>query len=180
MPAVKIEDRFLAKEFDGTRIGNVSTRRHGIPRWADLEVYKMDDGSGWLIHRTGMSTVYHTAGTSCRTASGEQRGQPATTADLPDNPVSCGQCEPPWPEDLEADEVLRFEFPRHSFDTFTSPGDVVTFLTTIYNRRTRHTATVMSEPVTELLRQCRLNDPDFASAPRPVERITPARRTATG
>jgi hypothetical protein len=176
MPLVKIEDRHMVKEIHGEQIGHESTRKPRIPRWVEITVYRLDDGSGWTIHRVGQSLVYHVSDTACHTARGDQSGEPALLADLPSDAHSCNECMPPYPTELYDDERIRFEFPRHSFDTFRTPAEATEFLMTVRDRETGRPSTVLTEPVAALLRQCRENDPDWASAPKPVESIGGGRR----
>lgn len=170
---VRIEDRHSVTEFEGTLTAEVSTRvRDGksSSRWVEIRLYRMDDG--WLLHRIGKSLVYHSEDSECKTATRRPSGDVATRADLPRNAVSCDRCRPPWPEDLEDGEKIRYEFARHTIDRCDDPAQVVRRLTSMRQRRSGMRSTMVSEPVAELLAQAAGNDPDFAHAPKPVERIT--------
>lgn len=174
MATVLIEDRFFSTQFEGTRIAGESARsadpERPSVRWAELEVYKLDSGD-YLIHRIGMSRVYHQPDTECSTASGQPSGDPATRADIPDDAVSCDRCLPPWPEDLKPGEKIRFEFPRHTIDRCEDPAGVIERLTNMRNRKSGTRTSVISVPVQALLVQCMANDPEFAAAPKPVQKI---------
>lgn len=168
MPAIRIEDRHRVTEFDGTLIAE--TVNSGRPRWLEIRLYRLDSGSGYVLHRLGQSKLYHRMGnTSCTTAGGNPSGEPVPASGLPDDPVSCDVCQPPWPEELSPDETVRWEVPRHTIDRCQTPVQVVDKLTS-FTRRSRVRSSAMSEPVTDLLAQASRNDPGFADA-RPVERI---------
>jgi hypothetical protein len=170
MTVTKIYDRGMRSpvEITGTLIGHGSSRRDGSPAWADVEVYRLD-GGGFLVHRIGMSLVFHRADTTCATRDGRQRGDPAGVSDLPDDAEPCRVCAPPWPEDLpDGEAVIRFEFPRHAFDGCDSPEQVAEKLTVIRHRdKTR--SVQFSQPVNDCLEECAANDPAFAKfLPGPV------------
>ncbi len=155
-------------EITGTLIGHGSSRREGSPAWAEVEIWRLD-GGGYLVHRTGWSLVYHTRDTSCETRDRRQRGDPAGVADLPDDAEPCPKCRPEYPEDLpDGDGVIRFEFPRHSFDGCDTPEQVAEKLTVIRHRdKTR--SVQFSQPVNDCLEECARNDAGFAKfLPGPV------------
>jgi hypothetical protein len=137
-------------------------------RWVTFELYHLDTG-GWLAHRTGYSSVYHRLDTRCTTRIGRQSGDPATISQLPDDAVPCLVCKPPYPDRLpETDEpVVRFEFPRHTWDECPTPALVKEKLTTIRSRDGT-TSTVTSDPVGELLRGAARSYPEF------IPLVTPA------
>lgn len=142
----------------------VSTERdeHGDKRdrWVEFELYQLASGS-WLVHRAGMSDVYHTAGTRCVTRTGRKSGSPALVAQLPDDAVPCVRCKPPWPESLRDDEPIRYEFPRHTWDECPTAEIVQAKLTTIHSRDGT-ISVVTSDPVDELLRGAAASHAEFA------------------
>lgn len=137
-------------------------------RWFTLELYALDTGE-WLIHRTGMSNVYHTADTKCRTRGGWQSGDPAGVDNLPDDAVPCQVCRPPYPQDLpEGKETVRFEFPRHTWDKCQTPEQVREKLTTARSASGSE-AVFLSAPVNELLRGAARSYPeDFGPLANPA------------
>jgi hypothetical protein len=174
VPEIRIVDRHHRETvFSGTRVaGPVTTinRDNPMPRWLSLVLYRLDSGS-WLLHRIGMSLVYHCADTSCHTAAGQPSGSPATVDDLPDGAQECPKCRPPSPFDLGDDEQVRFEFPRHTIDRCDTPARVIEKLTTM-NPRGGDRSVMISDPVRELLAQAEEHDGAFADLPRIVEHIT--------
>ena len=138
----------------------VSTpRRYG--KWFTVELYAMDDGT-WLAHRTGWSVIYHTRNTRCTTRGSRQRGEPASVDDLPDDADPCPECNPPYPEDLpDGKGVIRFEFPRHSWDQCPTPHAVKLKLTTARSKD-GSVSEFMSDPVDRLLRSAARVYPEFA------------------
>lgn len=168
MPLIRIEDRHQDTEFDGTRIAGPVTSGNQ-PRWLSMTIYKAASG-GYILHRVGMSVVYHEAETSCQTILGQKSGSPATIVDLPDEALPCERCSPPYPADLGDTEQVRFEFPRHTIDKCADARGVVEKLTTINPRGGQKTIRI-SEPVGSLLAEAAAADPEFAAAPKLVERL---------
>jgi hypothetical protein len=154
------------------------------PQWMDTRVIRLREptprGTLYVLLREAFSLVYHTAGTACRTTSGDRRGvlMPASRmrAELDgigfslDDAVGCPECEPDWPEDLEDGDKIRYEVTRRSVDQCSSPAQVTRALVT---RRgaTRVTRTSMPQWIRELLEQCAANDPDWFAGERAVTRI---------
>jgi hypothetical protein len=158
---VRIEDKGMLRPVDihGTRIGFGTSRRPDSMAWAEIEIYKLHDG-GYMTHRAGYSLTYHTADTRCLTRDGDQRGDEATVDDLPDDAEPCQRCRPESPEYLPDKAVVRFEFPRHTFDNCEDPGQVVERLTVIHHRD--HGRSVRySKPVRDALREAARADPAF-------------------
>ena len=139
----------------------VSTQSDSKDRWFDLELYALADGT-WLIHRVGMSNIYHRADTRCTTRIGRKSGDPAGVEDLPDEAVPCLICRPEDPDYLpEGPGVVRFEFPRHTLDRCPTPMLVMEKLTTVRGRD-GVISSFTSDPVDELLRGAARLYPEFA------------------
>jgi hypothetical protein len=162
--SVLIPGRHRNTEIDGELLcPGVSTWNRRSRHWVEIEIYRLASG-GYLIHRAGMSVVYHTADTRCVIKDGTQRGDAATVDDLPDEARPCPACLPPWPQDLGDKEPIRFEFPRHTFDKCWTAAQVIAKLTTIYKSdgsiEVREPA-----PVMELLDKAAEVDEAFAAEP---------------
>lgn len=171
MAEIVISDRRRQPaRFDGELVSMVTTERDGSWRWAEFRVYELEAG-GWLLHRTGMSNVYHTEPTTCRTASGRPPGDPATISDLPDNAVPCVDCLPPLPLDLGDTEKIRFEFPRNTWNQCPTADRVVDSLTRFRERGTGTWTVKISEPVAELLDDLAAAREAFANVTRPVPTV---------
>ena len=152
---------FLDEHYEGALIREVTTRYPGSRRWVNIALYRLDPG-GYLVHRTGMSLVYHQADGGCTRTTGRPSGDPATHQQLPDDAMSCDICEPPWPEDLEDSEQVRFEFPQHSVDQFETAAQATEKLTTARPRGGQQARRIVSAPVRELLNDAALLDDGFA------------------
>jgi hypothetical protein len=175
MATIRIEDRVKITEFDGELLRTPSGRdvhveTPGEFRWAELEIYRAEAG-GYVLHRIGNSRVYHTEPTTCLTESGEQSGAPCTITELPDDAHPCWKCNPQDPQTLGDSQLIRYEFPRHTFDRCDTSAEVTRRLTTM-NPRGKSRTTWVSQPAAELLRLAAEADPEFANAPKPVERIS--------
>jgi hypothetical protein len=158
---VLITDKGMLKpvEIHGRRIGFGTSRREDSLAWAEIEIYKLNDG-GYMTHRAGYSLTYHTADTKCMTRNGDQKGEPATVDDLPDEAEPCQRCRPEQPEYLANDAEIRFEFPRHTFDNCEDPGQVEERLTVIHHRD-HGTSVRYSKPVRDAIAEARRNDTAF-------------------
>lgn len=163
MTTVRIYDKGMRSPvvITGSRIGHGTSRRQGSPAWAEVEVWKLDGGEGYLVHRTGCSLVYHRTDTECETRDHRQRGDVAGVDDLPDDAEPCPKCRPPYPEALpDGPSTIRYEFPRHAFDGCDTPEQVAEKLTVIRHRdKTR--SVQFSQPVNDCLTECAANDPGF-------------------
>lgn len=157
-------------EFEGELVHREVTRSQP-DRWVEIALYELDGDEGWVTVRSGMSNIYHRDGTSCRTASGLMPGLPATVGDLPDDAMPCPACEPPFPQDLEDHERIRYEFPRITVDAARTPQDVVTSLTVYRSRKTGERRVQVSQPVAALLAAAAEKDPRFADLTPAVEHI---------
>jgi hypothetical protein len=167
--SVLIPGRTRNTEIDGELLcPGVTTKNRRSRHWVEIEIYRLASG-GYLIHRAGMSYVYHRADTSCTVKSGAAKGEPATVDDLPDEAVPCGACRPPYPEDLADDEQVRFEFPRHTFDKCETAAQVIEKLTTIY-KPDGSVEIRTPAPVRELLEYAAAADPEFADGPLLTQR----------
>lgn len=160
----------LHDEWDGELAASVSTRTPDRTRWVEISVYHLDDG-GWLAHRAGMSNIYHRAATACRRANGRKPGALGGVDDLPDDAEPCGDCNPPYPEDLADDAKIRFEFPQHTINRGT-PEQIVRALTTSRRPDTGQRVVKVSAPVEDLLGELSSSYPEFASLGEPAERVT--------
>lgn len=148
-------------EIHGKRIGFGTSRRDTSRKWATVEIWKLDDG-GYMAHRVGYSLVYHRHDTWCKTRSGGQPGAVAAVDDLPDDADPCEDCKPVLPEYLGDDDEVRFEFPRHTFDSCTTAEKVVEALTIIRYRDGRAPSVRISGPVKAAVMEAARHDPAFA------------------
>lgn len=154
---VLIEDRGTVHEIDGKVIGEAGTNPSKL-RWMQITLYRLASG-GLLLHRVGYSKVYHDNTGRCRTLQGRVSGSPATVEDLPDDAEPCEKCQPAEPEYLGDSESIKFEFPRHTFDSCDTAQDVEDKLAPRDGKE-------MSEPSQNVLDQAARNDPEFAALPR--------------
>jgi hypothetical protein len=177
MPHISVPDkpRDISHEFDATFLDDATSRDSGqeLPlRWFEVSMYRMDPPStGFLAMRVSMSNIYHRPDTRCVTRTGEQKGSPATVDDLPAEAVPCPVCRPAFPLDLGDEEVIRFEFPRYTFDRGNAK-DVLAKLVEVRRRGSAGTTTFMSEPVATLLGKLRTHVPEFAELGRTKQTIT--------
>jgi hypothetical protein len=145
----------------GTIVGHGDNVDDGKDRWVVVDIIRTASGE-YAVHRAGESRVYHRAdNTTCKTRRGTPMGSKATRADLPPGAVSCDVCEPPWQEDLEDDDEVLFEFPRHSVKAFATPDDVRSDLYRIRGGQSGSRGQHASKPSRRALADARGNDPAF-------------------
>lgn len=149
-------------EIHGIRIGFGTSKTDEKEAWAEIEIYKLHDG-GYMAHRAGYSDIYHTMSTRCETRSRDQKGEPVRASQLPRTALPCERCRPPWPEKLRPDDEVRWELPRHIFDSCNDPVQVVERLTVIRNNRDKTKSVRYSRPVRDALREAASVDPEFAA-----------------
>jgi hypothetical protein len=196
LETVVIADRVTGTtEITGWRIGHVSTK-YGAPsqgyqrpkqRWGENTVFKTPSGM-YVLVRQAFSLVYHTEPTICRTANKLPRGEVVRVTRMAEelrllglelsDAVSCDVCKPPWPEDLDvapevqAEMTVRYETPRRSIDRCPEGPPQVVRRVTVSRKFSGVTSTDLPEPARVLIGQCAANDPDWALADMPMERIS--------
>lgn len=163
-PVVRIADAGTRApvEVHGVLIGRGTSRRDDSLAWAEIEVYRLNDG-GYLAHRAGYSLVYHTKGTRCVTRNQEQRGELVPARQLPPDAEPCVRCRPEPPDYLPDGAEVRWETPRHTFDNCNDPQQVEERLTVI-RHPDRSRSVRYSKPVRDALREASRNDPEFRRA----------------
>lgn len=179
-----IDDRTTGpKQITGYVIGHVSTMMGHADqhltepraRWSENTVWKLRNGS-YVAVRESWSRVYHTDPTRCRTFSGVSSGDPATVAEMVaelattleltlDEALACPNCRPPYPDELNDGDKIRYEYVRRFIDQCDTSAQVVKRLT--HKDRT----TMVSGSVKALLDQCKANDPDWGRDENAMEVI---------
>lgn len=122
----KIFNRVRPIQFRGVLLGESTTWRPGSTRWIEISIYRTVGGN-YVVHRQGMSRLYHRAGGVC------ESGKPVGNRDLDDTAVPCPQCRPPGLEELdriqdEDQSTYWQEIPLSSADVATTPEDIVRVL----------------------------------------------------
>jgi hypothetical protein len=162
-------------EIDGFRIADVSTEHEPNrtggkrARWSHDKIWRLSDGK-YALYRSSWSHVYHTDPTACRTKAKGQNGTPIRADALPADAVACWVCEPPYPDELDPGEMVRFEGPRQSMAVCEEPHQIIGQLTT----STRYSGAEVSgapDTTVQLIQQARINDEYFRSAEMPMRKI---------
>jgi len=181
MPVIKIHDRDTGGweiEYE-CQIGHVSSKMAGREerlRWGENTVWKLAGGR-YAVYRASLSVLYHTADTTCRVmgsggpGTGDQMGSECEASELPLDAEPCQDCAPPFPEDLDDDEVVRFEFPRKRVWICETPAQVIRKLT-VHTKMTGQTVVGASGPAKDLIEQCKRNDPAFRADKVPMQKIS--------
>lgn len=88
----RVLDHGRILEFDAAVLASGTSRRPGVPRWSELVVYRVSDGS-YLISRVGRSTVAHQEGCGSITWR-TPRWLDATPEEQQVSRVPCLRCRP--------------------------------------------------------------------------------------
>ena len=158
MIVIKDNRDVTVAQFNGDLIAEVSTDDGERARWIEIQLYRRTDGSGgWVIHRKSDSVLYHRADTTCRTPKGARPGQESPAGELDEGSEPCAACRPPELRDLDPQEPVRIEVPRHNVHFRDTEQQVVDDL--VIDRRSG--TPYWSEPVVELLVAAGTQHPKF-------------------
>lgn len=118
---VQLPDGDGRLEFAGEEIARVSQAEPGKPRWVELTLFRVTDGTGrYVLHRVGRSTVYHKEGSSCR------RGVLIPASSLPPQSVPCTECRPPARAiAISARSQVQLEADHYGAAVCATPRDVI-------------------------------------------------------
>lgn len=87
---VRVQGDDTVLEFNGELIATATTHWPGKPRWLDMELWRVTDGTGrYVIGRVGRSLVYHKHDGPCG------RGVPVLATDLDATAIPCVDCGAP-------------------------------------------------------------------------------------
>lgn len=162
---IRVRDSARTLEFWGVEIAEVSTEKSSLPRWTEMRLYRVTDGTGrYVLNIIGRSVVYHRTNDVCNA------GIPVTADNLPDDAEPCAKCKPVDLDDLVDDDTVDFEEDRYTVHVVDGPDAVIGKL------RNPRTATesrlgAISGPGQRLLAIASANDPDMHHAVTTVERL---------
>jgi hypothetical protein len=174
-PVVKVPDAGRTLEFPGFLLGEVSTQIRDNPRWLEISLYKVTDGTGrYVLHLCGASVVYHRHNGSCNT------GVPTPPERMPLDAEPCKVCQPPRVLDGEDDlftwglnsdsRLWDLEQDRYTTYTCRTAEAVVEQLRKPRNRKNSEDGT-LSAPAQRLLDLVSAVDENFARSRESVQRI---------
>jgi hypothetical protein len=159
-------------EFSGTLLGEVSTQINRSPRWTEISLYKVTDGTQrYVLHSCGASVVYHKHNGPCNT------GVPTHAEDMPLDGEPCRVCRPARvpddPEEWYKEDLLGtqwdLETDRHTTHVCKDPKEVVEKLR--FPRSNKILGGTLSGPAQRLLNMVAKHDPDIAAVLQEVQRI---------
>lgn len=161
---VRVKDDDQVLEFAGKEIASSTTRQGTKPRWIELRLYKLLDGTGrYVIGRVGESLVRHRLGGPCN------RGVPVPVHDLPAGSVACATCAAPSIDILRAMPGAKAaqEVPHHSAVICANAKMVLRRLRLNGGDQDDDddiTSSAYSAPAQRLLDEASLNDPEILQA----------------
>ncbi len=150
-------------EFPGRLLGEVSTQIRDQPRWLEISLYKVADGTGrYVLHLCGASVVYHKHNGTCNT------GVPTSAAKMPLDAEACKVCRP-GPV-IEALAVWDLEQDRYTTYKCKNAEEVIGRLRKPRNRKHDDEGT-LSAPAQRLLDLVAPQDAGIAEILEAVERL---------
>ncbi len=173
---IRVQDAGRTLEFPGYLLGEVSTQIRNQPRWLEISLYKVMDGTGrYILHLCGASVVYHKHNGPCNT------GVPTTAEDMPLDAEPCKICHPERIPDVESDveyedwdetEDPLWDLEQDRYTTYRckNASEVVERLRKPRNRKNDDGGT-LSAPAQRLLDLVSPLDESIAEIVHTVERI---------
>ncbi len=163
---VRDADRVL--EFHGTELAYVSTETAASPRWTEMSLFHLTDGTDrYVLQTVGRSVIYHGHDSACNS------GTATRALDLPEDAEPCPRCRPRvFDPDLEAvtdGDTVDLESDRYGVHVCAAAGDVITRLR--ISRVNAGALDSFSAPAMRLLDHARQVDAGIAAALQVVERL---------
>ena len=157
---MRVPDVDKVIEFEGELIAEVTTELPDAPRWTEMELYRLTDGTGrYVLHVVGRSVVYHVHDSDCNS------GTATDAATLPGDAEPCLTCKPTAYTDTE---TVDFEDDRHSAHVCATAADV---LVSLRSTGSRASSRPFSTPALRLLAIAKQKDPAIGALMSGVERI---------
>lgn len=154
----EVRDGSTVLRFNAAAVGSATSRWDGAPRWTELTVYRLSNGS-YLVAKVGRSLVAHSS--SCPAAQPWRMptwAEAGAEDEARTRRVPCHVCQPAVGDQMDPQTLL--ETTRHS--VLRAPGPSTLLAALMRGRTGEHTG-MMAEIVHEVTRQVRANDPTFAS-----------------
>lgn len=155
---IQVEGEDRTYGFRGRLLAHVTTETDASPRWTEIELYELTDGTGrYVVHIVGRSVLYHHHDSPCNA------GVPTKMLDLVEDAEPCPRCQPPRYRDCDQDDlVVDAESDRHTITVCAGVTEVLDALR-LPNRRG------YSAPAQRLLDEVRHSHPEFAAQASSVE-----------
>ncbi len=163
---ISVQDAGRVLEFDGRMLADISTETQHDPRWLEMELYKLSDGTErYVLHLVGRSVVYHERHSPCN------RGVKHSPSDQewPADAEACQYCKPMDWRDPSAPAEYDLEMDRHTAYVCSTADDVVNYLRE--SSRHQRASGNLSAPAQRLLDAAAINDGGVAAATTTVERL---------
>jgi len=158
---VRVPDVDKVLEFEGELLADVTTEVPDSPRWTEMELYHLTDGTGrYVLHVVGRSVVYHVHDGPCNS------GTATAAVEIPDDAEPCQVCRPG--RDLPDDVTFDYEDDRHSAHVC---ADAPAVLVALRSTGSRATSRPFSNPAMRLLAAARQCDRDIDALLSGVERL---------
>lgn len=102
---IKVQDSGRTLQFEGTMLGESSSRRSGASRWVEFTLYRTAAGS-YVLSRVGQTLLYHDP--SCPVVERNNLDTVPSSV-VNDTQVPCPECRPR----LSSTAEVALEAPRH-------------------------------------------------------------------
>lgn len=148
---IRVQDAGDTKQFRGVKLSWVSTESERTPRWTEMALYKMTDGTErYVLHVIGRSVIYHEVGSACNS------GVSTNSTNVPGDAEPCFKCNPANRGGIPIEDVVAMEEDRYTVHVCATPERVVAQLRN--PRMGGRTAGVISGPGQRLLNEAALKD----------------------
>lgn len=101
---LQVKDGNRTLQFEGTLLGESSSRRPGSFRWIEFKLYRTQGGA-YVLSRVGVSLIYHTGACPLVRRYGLQEVE---TEELRNNAMPCDECSPTLDAPVAFPEKYRF------------------------------------------------------------------------
>jgi len=166
---IQVPDGSGVLEFNGRLVAEASTAVPGKPRWTEIRLYAVTDGTGrYVLARTGRSLVYHKAEGGC------SRGVRTQAASLPAESVPCQYCKPRALAILAMlpGSSVSAETDHNGAEVCESAGDMLEKLKMPPEfSASNGIGSAYSEPALRLLDEAKNSDPAVSAALSRVRRL---------
>jgi hypothetical protein len=117
---IRLRDSYREVEFNGVLLSEVSTDNSSSPRWTEMELYKITDGTGrYVLSVMGRSVVYHQHNGQCNS------GVPVSIKEIDEEYEPCHRCNPPAPHALAGTVTVDLEEDRPQVHVVSDPQELL-------------------------------------------------------
>jgi hypothetical protein len=151
-------------KFVGVLVADITTSSTTIPRWTEMELYHLTDGTDrYVVHIIGCSVLYHVHNGECNAGVGTKY------IDLPEDAEPCPRCRPKPQTDCDQDDnIIDYEVDRHTAYVCANAEEAVNKLR---STSAKNASRSFSGPAWRLLTAAAQQDPAISAVINAVEEL---------